>query len=486
MTKHYAFLFLLAGSLGAAEIDDALSVALKSAGFTGTVGQSLEKRLGRAMKRDLVDLGRLLFFDPTGGLRNDNSCAGCHSPTAGFGDSQPMAIGILNNGVVGPERSGPRNQRRTPTIVNTAFMPKLMWNGRFFAPSGDPFDSSKGFTFPDPEGETRFPASDPKFYHLLVAQAHIPPTELVEVAGFRGTHGTIDPLFDQFDDGKGSPIPPPDEDGFRNEAIRDEVLKRLNGNATYRRMFAQSFPSVAAGGQIDFAMFGQAIAEFEFAMTFVDAPIDRFARGQFSAMKDSEKRGALLFFGKAGCVGCHAVAGPANEMFSDFDNHNIGVPQVAPAFGRNTGNVVFDGPNQDEDFGLAQVTGKDSDRYKFRTSPLRNVALQPAFFHNGAFTRLNDAIRHHLNVAWSNRYYSPLLMGVAPDLLWRRGPSQPVLATLDAKIQPVNLDSNEFDDLLSFVATGLLDPRAIPAALCAQVPAAVPSGLPIHRFQGCQ
>jgi cytochrome c peroxidase len=26
------------------------------------------------------------------------------------------------------------------------------------------------------------------------------------------------------------------------------------------------------------------------------------------------------------------------------------------------------------------------------------AALQPAFFHNGAFTRLEDAIRHHLNV----------------------------------------------------------------------------------------
>jgi len=34
----------------------------------------------------------------------------------------------------------------------------------------------------------------------------------------------------------------------------------------------------------------------------------------------------------------------------------------------------------------------------FRTSPLRNAALQSAFFHNGCFTRLEDAIRHHLDV----------------------------------------------------------------------------------------
>ena len=114
-------------------------------------------------------------------------------------------------------------------------------------------------------------------------------------------------------------------------------------------------------------------------------------------MTDRQKRGALLFFGKAGCVRCHAVAGPSNEMFSDFEMHVLGVPQVAPVFGVGTGNFAFAGPGDDEDFGLEEFTGDPADRYKFRTSPLRNLALQPAFFHNGGFTRLEDAI-HHLNV----------------------------------------------------------------------------------------
>ena len=101
-------------------------------------------------------------------------------------------------------------------------------------------------------------------------------------------------------------------------------------------------------------------------------------------MTDAQKRGALLFFGKAGCVRCHAVAGASNEMFSDFEMHVAGVPQIAPVFGPGTGNSQFDGPGEDEDFGLEEITGDPADRYKFRTSPLRNVALQPAFFHNGA------------------------------------------------------------------------------------------------------
>src|SRR6185503_6973707 len=118
-----------------------------------------------------------------------------------------------------------------------------------------------------------------------------------------------------------------------------------------RELFARSFPEVATGGPIDFSMFGRAIAEFEFTLVFANAPIDRFARGDLGAMTHEQKKGALLFFGKAGCVSCHAVAGRSNEMFSDFENRVLGVPQVAPFFGVGEGNVVFDGPGRDEDFG---------------------------------------------------------------------------------------------------------------------------------------
>ena len=128
---------------------------------------------------------------------------------------------------------------------------------------------------------------------------------------------------------------------------------------------------MADGGAIDFTMFGRAIAEFEFMLTFADAPVDRFARGDSNAMTLSQKKGAVVFFGKARCVVCHAVAGQSNEMFSDFKNHVAGVPQIAPYFGVGEGNVIFDGPGEDEDFGLEQITGDPADRYKFRTSPLQ-------------------------------------------------------------------------------------------------------------------
>src|SRR5262245_63368084 len=166
------------------DLDDDLRAALVRAGFTGAVESTLQKRLGRPINIQLANLGRLLWFDKAGGLHSDNTCGGCHSPANGFGDSQSIAIGVQNNNVVGQNRAGPRNQRRTPSAVNTAFYPNLMWNGRFASLSGNPFDNSKGFIFPLPEGTSRFPANDPIVTHLLIAQAHIPPTELVEVAGF--------------------------------------------------------------------------------------------------------------------------------------------------------------------------------------------------------------------------------------------------------------------------------------------------------------
>jgi cytochrome c peroxidase len=433
-------------------LDERLALSLAEHGFTGTIESTLEQRIGRRIDDRLADLGRLLWFDTVGGVNNDNNCSGCHSPLNGFGDSQSIAIGIGNNGIVGPNRTGPRNQRRTPMIINSAFFPNLMWNSRFASLSHDPFDNTSGFVFPPPEGLTL--SSLP---HLLVAQAFIPPTERVEVAGFSFPG-------DNFD-------------------IRNEVLRRINDVPDYRQRFGRLFPAVRRGDPIDFDMFGLAIAEFEFTLIFADAPIDRFARGQQNALTDEQKRGALLFFGKARCIQCHSVSGQSNEMFSDFSSHVIGVPQIAPF----AGNVPFDGPGQNEDFGLEQLTGNPNDRYKFRTSPMRNVALQPTFFHNGAFTRLEDAVRHHLDVFASARSYDPLVAGVAPDLAAPMGPLEPVLARIDPiLVEPIDLSDRQFGQLVDFVRHGLLDQRAKPRNLRKLIPSSVPSGFPVLTFESAK
>jgi cytochrome c peroxidase len=426
--------------------DVALRAVLGRHGFTGRIASTLETRLRRRLDPQLADVGRLLWFDPIQGLNDDNACGGCHAPQNGFGDTQPMAIGIDNNRVVGPGRTGPRNQRRSPMVINAAFYPALMWNSRFHAVSGDPFDNRRGFVFPAPEGR-----SLSYLPNLLTAQAFIPPTERVEAAGFHFPGN--------------------------NDELRAEVVRRLNQSENYRALFARSFPDVKAGAPITFDHVGKAIAEFEFTLVFADAPIDRYARGQHNALSEAEKKGALLFFGRARCVECHSVAGQSNEMFSDFKQHVAGVPQIVPA----ASNVLFDGPGADEDFGLEQVTGNPADRYAFRTSPLRNVALQPAFMHNGAFVGLDAAIRYHLDALAGAQTYNT---GGLPADLRGTGPLEPVLARLDPRLRGApKLAEEEIGFLVSFVGNGLLDPAARPERLRRLIPARLPSGRAGLHFQ---
>ncbi|MGH9143578.1 MAG: cytochrome-c peroxidase, partial [Vicinamibacterales bacterium] len=308
-----------------------LSAMLSAATFTGRIEQEFDRRirknLGRPINPKLADLGRLLWFDKLQALGRDNACAGCHSPTNGMGDSQPIAIGVQNNNIVGVHRTGPRNQRRAPSVVNTALYPNVMWNSRFAAVAGDPFDSSLGFSLPafpvpedaaQPSKPVRFSPSQSILHnvtHLLQAHAHIPPTELVEAAGFKGTcpdgvpDPTLGPRFCQFDagTGPGEPLPPVDSTGLRGEPIREATLAALNGSPAYRQLFRDAFPETGPPEYqpIDFFMFGKAIAEFEFTLVYANAPLDRFARGSVDAMTPSQKRGAVLFFGKGKCVECH-------------------------------------------------------------------------------------------------------------------------------------------------------------------------------------
>lgn len=536
-------LFISSGFLsirrsGPDELDRTLSTLLQQNGFDGRIEEKLEQKLGRKLNKDKINLGRLVFFDKGLGLHQDNSCAGCHSPGNGFGDSQPMAIGVDNNNIVGPHRDGPRNQRRTPSAINTAFFPKLMWNGRFSSNSGDPFNNSQGFLFPPPE-DILFKNGSPyvtRAKHLLVAQAHIPFTELPEMAGFTteeeetkfafsrfsgltipnngnrnnkeatpmifsstknkkaspNTSACTDPDFGIFNDGHGFPVPPIDPAiNSANFRIRDKVLELINDNREYRKLFGAIYSSVKHGAPVDFIMVGEVVAEFEFSLTFAKAPIDKYAMGVKNALSDDEKRGAILFFTKGKCVSCHAVNGNSNQMFSDFISHNAGVPQIHPVFGVGTGNVPFSElacPNKTVtgtlDYGLEEFTGNSNDRYKFRSSPLRNLKVQAAFFHNGSFKKLKDALDFHLNPSVKISTYNPYNFGVPHDLKYKSSDMTNVMVTLDPVLkQGISLSKNEKEDLLVFLTESLYDRRASPENLRKEIPKKVPSGIPLQNFE---
>ena len=429
-------------------LDEELRSALAGYGFTGRIESTVEARLGRPINQKLAAVGHMLYFDAILAIKQDNACAGCHSPTAGFADTQSIAIGIDSNGFVGPSRTGPRIKRRAPTGINAVFYPVAGWSGRFESLSGDPFDNSKGFRMPEPEGLTLS-----YFAHLLQAVACVSVTDRTALVGLK---------FDG-----------------DNSAIRTTLASRVDAVKRYRRMFAKVYPEISAGAPIRFDMIANAIAEYELTLVYANAPIDQYARGDSTAMSEDEKRGALLFFGKARCVECHAVSGKANEMFSDFAGHVVAVPQLTP----ENAIATFDGPGADEDYGIEQVTHNPDDRYKFRTAPLRNIGARVSYFHNGAFTRIRTAIFHHLQVFESARNYDPRAENIAKDLN-RLGPIEPVLARIDPILAtPIDLSEDELQQLTAFVRDGLLDDRANVWNLVLEKPGSVPSHLKPFFFE---
>ena len=503
-------------------LNNNLSQLLADAGFTGKIESTLSTKLGRPINTKLANIGQSLFFDSILSLANDNSCSGCHSPLTGFGDTQSISIGVENNGIVGAGRKGPRNQRRSLKVLNSAFYPSLMWNSRFTSISHNPFDVSEGVRVPFfLGGTTVWKPNAPSIYgtsfdnqittSLLAVHGSLPPTELIEVAGFAvddpanlddrlysPTHLTSSGLTsDTVPTAIAGPNGSDIDSTDRSYAIRAKILDRMNSNANYVGLFSSIFPS-ASNGNITFAQIAAAIAEFEFTLTFADAPIDQFARGNVNALTTSQKRGAVLFFGKANCVACHSTAGESQEMFSDFQTHAVGIPQIAPAsFGLKSGgdpqnpndfqgDYEFSGPNKDEDYGREELTGDPVDRYAFRTAPLRNISVQPTFFHNGAFTNLSDALKYHLNTLSAAAKYDPATAGLASDLTVRTGPIEPVLKRLDSRIVAMgnlNLSSQEFNDLYNFLNGGLLDNGALPNNLTSLIPKTLPSGRKVLNFQ---
>lgn len=493
--------FFISKKSGPDELDIQLYSILEQNGFDGLIQEQLEIKLGRQLNYAKVNLGRLVFFDPAFGLHQDNSCAGCHAVTAGFGDSQPIAIGVNNNDTVGERRSGPRNQRRTPSVINTAFYPNLMWNGRFASFTNDPFDNSNGFKFPAPEDSIFNTGSDyvNQISHLLVAQAHIPFTELAEMAGFTTKPGDGFTLFDDcgeidfsiFNDAKGLRVPPVDPAiNSSNFRIRDKILVIVNENAAYKKLFGHIYPDVKNGGDINFIMIGEVLAEFEFSLTFAKAPLDRYALGNKHALTDAEKRGAIIFFTKGKCVTCHAVSGSSNQMFSDFDMHNAGVPQIHPVFGIGTGNVPFSSIECFKsvtgtlDFGREEFTGDTADRYKFRSSPLRNLKAQAGYFHNGSFKLLEDALNFHLNPAVNIKTYIPSQYGIPQDLEYDSADMADVMKTLHPVLKEgINLSDDEKTDLLAFLTEGLYDKRIADEELKKLIPDHLPSGKKLPHFE---
>jgi cytochrome c peroxidase len=197
------------------------------------------------------------------------------------------------------------------------------------------------------------------------------------------------------------PIESPQEMG---NAV-DEAVKRLASDAVYRQQFDAAFPDGVTAQNL-----ARAIASFERTLLLGNTKPDAFKHeGDIAGMTDPEQHGMWLFESKARCWRCHS-----GRNFSDNEFHNTGVAW----FNKSDANPT--------DLGRHAITKLDADRGKFKTPPLRGVALTAPYMHDGGLATLEDVVE----------FYN------------RGGGKNP---NLDSVLTPLGLTPNEIHSLVAFL-----------------------------------
>ena len=81
------------------------------------------------------------------------------------------------------------------------------------------------------------------------------------------------------------------------------------------------------------------------------------------------------------------------------------------------------------------ITGDETDKYRFRTSPLRNVELTSPYGHDGAITNLREFIAHYSDSDKKLLAYDPLQLDPALDLhCFRTRPTSSRSATRSSSV----------------------------------------------------
>ncbi len=167
----------------------------------------------------------------------------------------------------------------------------------------------------------------------------------------------------------------PIQDHLEMDEKPERIVEKLKADPLYPPLFTRAFGS----GAITAQTISLALENFLLTKLSFDSKFDRAMKGG-EALTDQEKRGFELFFteseprfGKRGadCFHCHGGA-----LFTDHGFHNNGLALT-------------------DDLGLAAISGKDTDRFKFSTPSLRNVGLTAPYMHDGRFSTLEEVVKHY-------------------------------------------------------------------------------------------
>ncbi len=369
---------------------------------------SIPQDSSNPLSNEKVKLGQLLFFDPAisfdprcKAAARTFSCATCHFASAGFqsGTRQAIAGGGRGHGFERQKHPFCDSSEldiqmlRTPSILNCAYQEVQLWSGKL---GGSGINKGQDSLWTK--------GSFVELNRLGMQGVETQARVALEAHGMR-----MDPELILNTD---------------YIVYFDSVFKDVDPNLKYRR----------------FSM-AKAIAAYERTVLSNKAPFQNWLKGNKNALTSFQKKGAILFFGKAQCDQCHN--GPALNSMSF---HALAMNDMEGS------DIIFKkDPPADAKLGRAGYTHLEEDMFKFKVPQLYNLKNVSYLGHGGNFCSVievirykNDAIPQNIKVA--NKYLSPYF-------------------------QPLHLTECEMKALEDFILNGLFDPD-----LRRYEPTSVPSG----------
>ncbi len=424
---------------------------------------------GNPLNQAKVELGRMLFHDPRLATnakleegRGTYSCASCHNANHGFGAGAPQGIGEGGTGGVFNEEGwsvrliDPRYEASqidaqpiaSPTVVNGAYLGAALWNGVLGL--GDVEVPGAG-AIVNPNAahkENWKPGTPPYWSHLgfsgLETQAivglHVHRQSILEseLAGDPEVFALFEEAFD------GAEI-----DALASTEDCYHALRRLTFPKTYfNSEEAGEVPEqVDCSGELEPSPYRSsvvsdlkvslAIAAFERTLLPTQAPFQRWLADDSAthAMTLDELRGAAVFFDtrEGNCVACHS--GPA---LSDASFHVMGLSDLLESDRNRIHTKLFEG----EQNGRGGWTGRDDERYAFKTPQLYNLAQRSFYGHGSTHRTLESIVRY---------------MARGEKMVGFVGGDRP----LAREFTPRDLSDDQLMNLVTFMSSGLLDPTLV-------------------------
>jgi cytochrome c peroxidase len=346
-----------------------------------------------------IALGKLLFFEPAFAneakrkeFNNTFTCSSCHVVSEGFkpGRMQGIADGGYGFGDHGEGRSKfplyssdsiDAQGARPLMTINVAYVENTMWNGSFGS-EGKNIDTKDVWGKFDPGtkiNHENFGTLEGQNIEGLKVHRMNYTKELIEKAGYKDLFDKAFPTWSE-------------QDRYSRKAASFALSAYLRQNLTNR------------------------------------APFQKWLKGESRAMTEQEKRGAILFFGKANCVSCHYERNLGSMRFEA-----LGVDDLYEHGGLKTG------PNDRRNMGRGGFTGREEDMFRFRTPQLYNVGDSGPYFHGGSVETLRGVVEYFNKGVKQNQR--------VPD------------TQLSQFIRPLGLSDIEVDDLVAFLSNGLRDPE---------------------------